>query len=148
MRIAPDGVLARVRDAINRPPKRTLLLKTGPEFVGVAKGNAFEIWERSRHAVHLLGQVRGIRGGSRIELQTSMSTRTKVLVVVFWVLVVVVAWGLGTLPTDRPAPAFVAPLGAAISGVAAGAIVWYSSWSERRALRRFVESLFAEERAG
>ena len=145
--LAPEGVLSRVRDGINRPPKRTLGLKMGPEFVGVVQGNAFEIWERGQHAVHLLGQVKGVRGGSRVELRTSMSLRTKVFVVVFFVIFVAVAWGFATLPSDRPAPAFVAPLGALTGGAAAALIIWHSARSQRRALRKFVGSLLGEERA-
>ena len=100
--IAPAGAMAKIAYAINRPRKRAFgVLKTENEFVGFAHDDTFEIWERQKRAIHGRGTIRGLRGGSRIEMRLAPRGPTKILVGTFFVLYALVAAGIATQP-PRP----------------------------------------------
>ncbi len=142
--IAPEGAIARVSAAINRPKKRALgVFKVENEYVGVVQGLEFEIWERHQRAVHAIGQVRGKRGGSRIELRTFLPPRTRTLLGLFFALYAIIAIGLasqGVDPTVTSEEFVIAVGGGAL-------LVFIFTVSARRQsadLRAFVERLFRD----
>jgi len=141
---APQGALTRVSAAINRKPKRLLgVLKVENEYVGYVRGDAFEIWERRQRAVHAVGTVRARPGGSRIEVRFVLPMRTRVLIVVFFVLYTAVAAGLALRSSEDAVTT--QELVAAIGGaVVLGVIFVVGGFRQRSDLRRFVERLFGD----
>jgi hypothetical protein len=142
--MAPDAAVARVRDAINRRPKRVLgLLKVEREYVGVVGGKAFEIWDRRDHAIHAVGRVRGQRGGTRIETAFTLSRRTRALLLLLFAAYVLAVVGIVQLPEERPAP--VPPVVVAFAGalVLTGGFL-INARRQRSSLRQFVSGLFAD----
>jgi hypothetical protein len=142
--MAPDAAVARVRDAINRRPKRVLgVLKVDREYVGVVGGTEFEIWERRDHAIHAVGRVRGQRGGTRIETAFRLSRRTRALLVLLLAAYAIAVLGILQLPEERPAP--LPPVVIAVAGaliLTGGFLI--SARRQRSSLRRFVSELFAD----
>ena len=142
--MAPDAAVARVRDAINRRPKRVLgVLKVDREYVGVVGGTEFEIWERRDHAIHAVGRVRGQRGGTRIETAFRLSRRTRALLVLLLAAYAIAVLGILQLPEERPAP--LPPVVIAVAGaliLTGGFLI--SARRQRSYLRRFVSELFAD----
>ena len=142
--IAPAGAMAKIASAINRPKKRAFgVLKTENEFVGFTHDDAFEIWERQKRAIHGRGTVRGLRGGSRIEMQLAPRGPTKLLVGVFFALYALVAVGIATQPprTDIGIEEIVISL----AGAALLAAIFAASAAQQRAdLQRFLERTFSE----
>ena len=142
--IAPEGALARVSQAINRPKRRSLgIFKMENEFVGVVADGGFEIWERGQRAVHARAQVRARRGGTRIELRFLLPVYTRVLVVLFFVLYAAVAAGIALLPPDRSLS--IEELLLTVAGASVLAAIFRIAARRQRAdLRTFVESLFKD----
>lgn len=142
--IAPAGAMAKIASAINQPKKRAFgVLKTDNEFVGFAHDDTFEIWERQKRAIHGRGTVRGLRGGSRIEMRLAPRGPTKVLVGTFFVLYALVAVGIATQPprTDISIQEIVISL----IGAALLAVIFAASAAQQRAdLQRFLERTFSE----
>jgi hypothetical protein len=141
--MAPEAAAARIARAINLPKKRLFgVLKTRSEFVGVVEGTAFEIWERQSRAVHAVGQISGVRGGSRVEARFVVNPRTRVLGAAFFVLYAIAAFGiaeqgaLGLSPTS---------LAIAIAGFLLLVAIFYAGARAQRAqLARFLSAVFAE----
>lgn len=144
MRVAPERALALLSSAINRPKKRALgLFKLENEFVGVVRTADFEIWERRQHAVHARGRVRARRGGTRIEILFALSTRSRILLTVFFALYVTVAIGFAIQPEesiDARTKVLVAIAGAAT--IAAFFVA--AARRQHSDLRVFVERLFGD----
>ena len=93
--IAPDGARQLIAAAINRPKKRAFgVLKTENEYVGFVRDDVFEIWERQGRAIHMLGTIRGRRGGSRVEIRLVLPRIRKILVGVFFALYALAAAGI------------------------------------------------------
>ena len=142
--IAPAGAMAKIAAAIDRPKKRAFgVLKTENEFVGFIRGDTFEIWERQKRAIHGRGTVRGLRGGSRIEMRLAPRAPTRVLVGTFFALYALVAMGIATQPPRSDISIeeiFIALIGAALLA----AIFAASSAQQRADLRRFLERTFTE----
>ncbi len=133
----PDKVMRVIEEAMNRPVKRLLGVKIANQYVGVVHGRQFEVWERRRHAVHLLGEVNRERDGSRITLRTGLTLRARILLGMFFALFAALAFGLATLPADRVLPE-ATPFIMVGGGLAAAAIFTYSARSQAEDLRRFV----------
>ena len=142
VRIAPEGVRARLARSINRPKKRALgLFKMENEYLGRVREHEFEIWERGQHAVHARGRVRGRRGGTRIEARFVLPARTRVLLPVFFALYLTVALGIALRdPRDLAAKTVVAALGALLIG----AIFALGAARQRADLRTFLERVFGD----
>lgn len=142
--VAPEGALARLSSAINRPKKRVLgLLKLENEFIGVVRVGEFEIWERRQHAIHARGRVRGRRGGTCIEIRFVISTGSRILLAVFFALYVALAVGFTVQPAES-IDARTKVLGA-IAGAATLALIFVAGALRQRAdLRVFVERLFSD----
>lgn len=142
--MAPDAVVIRVRDAINRRPKRVLgVLKVGHEYVGVAQGREFEIWERRDHAIHAVGRVRGQRGGTRIETAFRLGRRTWALLALLFVAYWVAVASILQLPEEQPAP--LPPVLIAVAGaIVLGGGFLINAYRQRSHLRRFIRELFAD----
>ena len=142
--IAPAGAMAKIASAINRPKKRAFgVLKTENEFVGFTHNDTFEIWERQKRAIHGRGTVRGLRGGSHIEMRSAPRGATKVLVGVFFALYALVAAGIATQPprTDIGVEEIVISLG----GAALLAAIFAASAAQQRAdLQRFLDGTFKD----
>ena len=140
---APTGALARISAAINRRPKRVFgVLKVENEYVGYVHGDRFEVWERRQRAIHAVGTVKSRAGGSHIEVRFVIPARTRILVVLFFALYAVVAWGLAVRSEDAvTAQELVAAVGGA---VALGLIFVLAGVRQRSDLRRFVERLFGD----
>jgi len=140
---APAGALARISAGINRRPKRVFgVLKVENEYVGYVHGDRFEVWERRQRAIHAVGTVKSRAGGSHIEVRFVIPARTRILVVLFFALYAVVAWGLAVRSEDAvTAQELVAAVGGA---VALGLIFVLAGVRQRSDLRRFVERLFGD----
>ena len=144
VRLAPAAVAERIASAINRPPRRAFgLLKTENEFVGVVRGTEFEIWERRSHAVHAVGSVRGRRGGSRLELRTRVTPRTRVQLVLFFALFALAVLLFALTPSERP-PLLPTPLIGLVGAAVLGAVFYLGTGRQRADLERFVRGLFAD----
>jgi hypothetical protein len=142
--IAPAGVLARVAAGINQRPRRALgFLKTQNEYVGVIGDDGFEIWERQQRAVHALGVIRARAGGCRIELRFILPARTRVLLVLFFVLYVVVAAGIA-LRDPEPVLSAAELVTAAAGAAALGLLFTVGATRQRADLRAFFERLFGD----
>jgi hypothetical protein len=142
--IAPADAMAKVASAINRPKKRAFgVLKTENEFVGFAHDDTFELWERQKRAIHGRGTVRGVRGGSRIEVRLASRGPTKVLLGTFFALYALVAAGIATQP-PRP-DVSIEEIVISVIGAALLAAVFAASAAQQRAdLHRFLERTFSE----
>lgn len=139
--LGPDAALRRIGEAMNRPARRILGLKVANEYVGVVQGRRFEVWERRRHAVHLLGTVTPNREGSRVELRTGLTTRARIFLIATLVLLVILALGMATLPAERAMPE-ATPFLTVGAVLAAAAILYYSAESQAADLRAFVATAF------
>ena len=142
--IAPAGAMAKIASAINQPKKRAFgVLKTENEFVGFTRDDKFEIWERQKRAIHGRGTVRGLRGGSRIEMRLAPRGPTKVLVVTFFALYALVAAGIATQP---PRPDIgIEEIAIAVGGAVLLAVIFAAGAAQQRAdLQRFLERTFSE----
>ena len=144
--LKPDAVLRRITEAMNRPARRILGLKIANEYVGVVQGHRFEVWERRRHAVHLLGEVRPKRDGSRVELRTGLTLRARIFLISALVLLVIFAVGMATLPAERAFPEATPFL--TVGAVLAAAVIFYRSAEAQAAdLRAFVAKALEEPRS-
>lgn len=141
MRIAPDAVIERIKKALKQPAKRILGIKIADHYVGVVEGREFEVWERSRHAVHMRGRVAGERGGTVVTLESSLTRRARILLVLFFSLYAVAAYGFATRG-GNPLPV---SLAIGVGGLAMLLAYFYVSLRLRRtSLRRFVEGVFSD----
>ena len=139
--VPPDAAVARVRDAINRPPKRALgVLKVENEYVGVVTRDEFEIWERRQSAIHAVGRVRARGRGSRVGVEFHVTPRTRVLAVLFFVLYVLAAVQfLAYRGSVGALDVLVALAGAALTG----GFFALSARRQRADLRSFLERVYA-----
>lgn len=139
VRVAPDEVLARMEAALARPAKRLFGIKVADHFIGLTdrEGRRFEVWERRGHAVHLLGRVSGERGGARIGLETAVTLRARIFLVLFAVMYAVALYGLTAVPGAVPA---LSALGLLVVAV----VFLFAVRAQRAALRRFVRGVFAD----
>ena len=138
--VPPDAAVARIRDAINRPPRRALgVLKVENEYVGVVTRTEFEIWERRQNAVHAVGRVRPKGRGSRVGLEFHVTPRTRVFAVLFYVLyALAVAQFAAMRGGVGAAEAAVAVAGAIVTG----GFFTLSARRQREDLRAFVERVY------
>jgi len=136
--------VAKIATAINRPRKRAFgVLKTENEFVGFTRDDTFEIWERQKRAIHAHGTVRGLRGGSRIEMRLAPRGPTKVLIGTFFVLYALVAVGIATQP-PRPEIS-IEEIVISMVGAALLAVIFAASATQQRTdLRRFLDGTFKD----
>ena len=142
--IAPAGVMAKIASAINQPKKRAFgVLKTENEFVGFAHDDTFEIWERQKRAIHGRATVRGLRGGSRIEMRLAPRGPTKILVGTFFALYALVAAGIAMQP-PRPDISIEEILISLVGAALLAAIFAAGAAQQRADLRRFMERTFSE----
>jgi hypothetical protein len=142
--IAPEGARQLVAAAINRPKKRAFgVLKTENEYVGFLRDDVFEIWERQGRAIHLLGTIRGRRGGSRVEIRLVLPRFRKILVGLFFALYVLVAAGIATQPpgVDISAPELAITL---VGALLLAAIFAAGAAKQRADLRRFLDGTFKD----
>jgi hypothetical protein len=142
LRVAPDAAIARIAAAINLPRKRLFgVIKTAPEYVGVSEGASFEVWERRDRAVHAVGAVRAVPGGSRVDVAFRMSPLSRGALVVFFPLYVVVAGGLATLD------GIVSALDVLVAAGGLATMVAFfidARRRQRRALRAFLEAVLGQ----
>jgi hypothetical protein len=146
LEISPRDARERLAAAINRKPRRVLgVLKIESEFVGVVASGEFEIWERRQHAVHAHGRIEKSPAGSTIGANFSLTSRTRILLVVFFVLYLLLGVGIVSRAPDAtaPIPPWVALLG---GGLALAGLFLVAARQQRGALRRFVTATFAEAR--
>lgn len=142
MAVAPDVAIRRIEGALNQKAKRVLGLKVDREYVGVVDGRRFEVWDRSRHAVHMLGTVSGDRGGSRIALESALTKRARFFIGLFLVVLAALVAAM-SLPAD-PAPSAITPLTGAAAVLASVGTFYAAARIQRAALRRFVQRVFEE----
>jgi hypothetical protein len=142
--VAPEATLARISSAINKRSKRLLgVLKVENEYIGYVDGDRFEIWERRQRAVHAIGTARGRIGGTHVAVRFVIPTRTRVLVVLFFVLYAVVALGLAVRSTDDTLTAQEV-IAAVIGAVIVSVIFVAAALKQGSDLRGFVERLFVD----
>ena len=142
--IAPQSALGRIASAINRRPKRMFgILKTENEYVGNVQDEEFEVWERRQRAVRLRGRVQARTGGTRMELRLVLPLRTRILIGLFFSLYIVVAIGIASRPPETVLSA--GEMLTAVAGAVVLALIFLAAAErQRRDLRAFVESLFAD----
>jgi hypothetical protein len=142
--IAPAGAIAKIASAINQRKKRAFgVLKTENEFVGFIREDTFEIWERQKRAIHGRGTVRGLRGGSRIQMQIAPRGVTKILLAVFFVLYALVAAGIA-MQAPR-SDISIEEIFISLAGAALLAGIFAASAAQQRAdLQRFLEATFSD----
>ena len=141
---APEATLARISLGINRRPKRLLgVLKVENEYIGYIRGSDFEIWERRQRAVHAVGNVEPRKGGSHIAVRFIVPTRTRVLVVMFFVLYGVVVAGLAIRSADDAVTAQEV-VAAVLGGIVVGVIFVAAALRQRSDLRSFVARLLGD----
>jgi hypothetical protein len=142
--IAPEAAAARLSAAINKRKKRAFgVLKTENEYVGFVGDPEFEIWERQKRAIHAVGQIRGRRGGTHIDVSFVIPLRTRILIVVFFVLYALAALGIALQPPQADvslAELAVAGVGAVVLAVIFG----IAALGQRADLRAFIERTYAE----
>lgn len=145
--VAPEAVAARLRAALNVPPKRALgVIKISPEWKGVVTGSEFTIWEKQQRATRMVGRVKARRGGSRVEARLEVRRRTWVMMAFFFALFAATSiallqreTGMGLGSTGLS----VAVLGAIVLLIA----FWSSSMRQRALLKAFLRDvLTAAER--
>jgi hypothetical protein len=144
--ISPRDAGQRLAAAINRRPRRVLgILKVENEFVGVVRPAEFEIWERRQHAIHVHGRIDRSPVGSRLAASFSLTPRSRLLLVVFFALYVLLGAGIISRVPDATAP--IPPWGVVLAGgVALGGLFLVGARRQRSALQRFVTAVFAENR--
>ena len=142
--IAPQSALGRIASAINRRPKRMFgILKTENEYVGNVQDEEFEVWERRQRAVRLRGRVQARAGGTHMELRLVLPLRTRILIGLFFGLYIVVAIGIASRPPETVLSAGEVLI--AVAGAVVLALIFLAAAErQRRDLRAFVESLFAD----
>ena len=142
--IAPQSALGRIASTINRRPKRMFgILKTENEYVGNVQDEEFEVWERRQRAVRLRGRVQARTGGTRMELRLVLPLRTRILIGLFFGLYIVVAIGIASRPPETVLSA--GEMLTAVAGAVVLALIFLAAAErQRRDLRAFVESLFAD----
>lgn len=140
--VAPDHLLGLLRAELAKRPRRMFgVLKQGDEFIGVVEAGEFAVWERQQHATRAVGRVRGRRGGSRIEARIGVTRRTRVLMVIFFVLFGLGAYGV--LLRGEGLRADATGIGFAIAaGVATLVMFWVVSLRQRARLRGFMDRVF------
>lgn len=142
--VAPEATLARVSSGINKRSKRLLgVLKVENEYIGYVHGDRFEIWERRQRAVHAIGTARGRRGGTHVVVRFVVPTRTRVLVVLFFILYAVAAVGLAVRSPDD---VFTTQevIAAVVGAVTVSLIFVAAALKQGSDLRAFVERLFGD----
>jgi hypothetical protein len=142
--IPPRDARERLAAAINRKPRRVLgVLKIESEFVGVVASGEFEIWERRQHAVHAHGRIERTPLGSRIGATFSLASRSRVLLVAFFALYLLVGLGILSQAPDAtaPIPSWVVLIA---GGLLLGVLFVVGARGQRRDLQRFVTTVFAE----
>ena len=146
--MTPADAIARLQGSIGRRERRLFgLLKTTNEYDGWTTADGFEIWERQQRAVHAIGLVRAVAGGSRVELRFVLPRSTWVLTVVFVALCIFIGVGLATSPPDpslSPVELGAMVLGAAV--LTTGFV--YAARRQRAGLAAFVASLFSDGARG
>lgn len=140
--VAPDVAIRRIEGALNQKVKRVLGLKVDREYVGVVEGRRFEVWDRTRHAVHMLGTISGDRGGSRIALESALTRRARFFIGLFLVVLAALVVAM-SLPADR-APSTITPIAGVAAVVAAIATFYAAARLQRSALRRFVQRVLED----
>lgn len=135
--VAPEVAIRRIEGALNQKVKRVLGLKVDREYVGVVDGRRFEVWDRSRHAVHMLGTVTGEHGGSRIALESALTRRARFFIGLFLVVLTALVVGM-SLPAER-APSTITPVAGALAVIASVGTFYAAARLQRAALRRFVQ---------
>ena len=144
VRIAPDGARSRLAGAMNQRPKRALgVLKVGDEFIGGVHGDRFEVWERRKRAVHAVGTLMGIEGGTRVAVRFVVPMVTRVLIVIFFVLYAAVAVGIATRSPD-PALTGEEIAIAVAGGIVVAGVFFAGARSQQGALRSFIEDRFRD----
>ena len=142
--LAPDGAQQRIAAAINRPKKRAFgVFKVENEFVGFVHDDTFEIWERHQRAVHAFGSVRGRRGGTHVQVRSSLPRRARVLIAIFFGLYAVAAGGLA-LREGAAATAVEELAIATVGGLALAAIFALATARQRADLRTFLDNVFRD----
>ena len=144
VRLSPRDALARLDAAINRRPRRALgLLKVHPEYVGVARLGAFEIWERRQHAIRAVGRIERSQEGARIRASFVLSLRSRTLAIAFFGIYAVAA--LGVISAETYGLGLVPAVTVLVLGALTIAVSFYlSARHQRHALRTFVGHLFAD----
>ena len=142
--ITPEAALARLGGAINQRPKRAFgVLKIQKEFVGAIASGHFEIWERSQRAVHGVGRLSPVPGGTRVEMRFVIPPITKGLIVLFFALYLAAAAGF-VLGATNSTVAF-ANVIFGVGGAVVLAVLFTSAARRQRAdLGAFVERVFAD----
>ena len=141
--MAPEAAVQRIARSINLPKKRLFgLLKTTREYVGVVDGLDFEIWERQGRAIHAVGRIRAVRGGGRVETRFMVTPRTRVLLLVFYVLYTLGAFGVAVRGDQGLS---VTSLAIAIAGsLVLTATFALGARQQREQLRAFVADLYRD----
>ena len=143
--IAPIDALQRIAAAINRPKKRAFgVLKTQNEYAGVVTDQGFEIWERQLRAVHAIGEIRARRGGSRVDVRFVLPPVTRVLLVAFFALYLVVVAGIALRPPD-PAITFDEAVISIAGAAVVAALFRGSARRQRLDLQRFLREVFDDD---
>jgi hypothetical protein len=142
--IAPEVALARLEAAINQRPRRAFgVLKTDNEFIGAIAGERFEIWERRQRAVHAVGLARPRRRGTRVEARFVIPPLTRGLLVAFFVLYVVVVFGIASQPPEpglSPEELVIAVTGALVIG----GLFYGAARRQRADLAQFLVTVFRQ----
>jgi hypothetical protein len=142
--VAPEALASRLRARLAQRPKRAFgLLKVSDHWIGFVQGNEFAVWERQKHAIRAEGRIRGVRGGSRVEVRIALTRRSTVLIVVFFALFAVAAVGVLSSPEGLGISPGTLTL-AVVAGLATLAVFWAGSLQQRAALRRFLADVFRE----
>ncbi|OLD96156.1 MAG: hypothetical protein AUI36_45925 [Cyanobacteria bacterium 13_1_40CM_2_61_4] len=103
----------------------------------------FEVWERRQRVVRLRGRVQARTGGTRMELRLVLPLRTRILIGLFFGLYIVVAIGIASRPPETVLSA--GEMLTAVAGAVVLALIFLAAAErQRRDLRAFVESLFAD----
>jgi hypothetical protein len=140
--VAPEHLIGLLREELAKKPKRALgVLKTGDEFRGMIAGTEFAVWERQQHATRAIGRIRGRRGGSRIEASISLTRRSRILTVAFFVLFAIGAYAVLERGEGFRTDATGISL-AIVAGAATLVMFWLVSLQQRARLRRFLDRVF------
>jgi hypothetical protein len=121
------------------------VLKVENEFVGVVESGEFEIWERRQHAVHVHGRIERTPVGSRVGANFSLTPRSRILLVVFFGLYLLLGVGILSRVPDAtaPIPSWVVLIA---GGLALAGLFLTGARRQRSALQGFVTATFAETR--
>jgi hypothetical protein len=142
--IAPERAVQMVASAINLPKKRAFgVLKTQNEYVGFVREESFEVWERQGRAIHAIGEITPQRGGSRIVVRTVVPTRTRVLMVAFFVLYALASVGIAERGSDQAVT--IEEIAVAVGGGLILAAIFVAAARKQRAdLRALIVRIFAD----